>query len=350
MANRISDLDTASLTGHVAQIHGYVAERLAAQALQSRGVEVLFPELSNQPGFDLLVNGSPFQVKCLESPAGVLEYLDRYPDIPVLVNEDLAEQVSGLDNVYPVSGLKHADVVHSTKDNIAAGKEMFDLEIPYITLAVAAGRNIYALVRGQTDVVCALQNIVTDVAGGRVGAWTCSKILSMAGVLIAPHAALIGGIIGSIGGYAGGRRVARWVRDELFCQAEHTRVENACVTICKQVLQPLEENMRILEEKTQQYERALKDRGRIKTHLWDDFSWRLAQEREYLKDKVSQLRAWIRDPHTHPARADEILHAAVNAALLPAQCGVHPHYVKDACSELCDAVNVLVTKRKKLSV
>lgn len=56
-------VDTTSLTGDMAQLQGYVAERMIGSELQARGHDVEFPATSNQAGYDLLVDGEPFQVK-----------------------------------------------------------------------------------------------------------------------------------------------------------------------------------------------------------------------------------------------------------------------------------------------
>jgi hypothetical protein len=85
-----SGIDTSVLSGDMAQIQGYVAEQMLAVELQAKGYDVEFPETSNNPGWDILIDGQPFQVKNLADPAGVNEHLERYPDIPVYVNEELA--------------------------------------------------------------------------------------------------------------------------------------------------------------------------------------------------------------------------------------------------------------------
>ena len=85
-ADRLSELPASTFDGNISQIQGYVAEHLVAQSLRSQGVEVEFPKSSSQAGYDLIVNGTQFQVKCLSSPSGVNEHLVKYPDIPVFVN------------------------------------------------------------------------------------------------------------------------------------------------------------------------------------------------------------------------------------------------------------------------
>ncbi|RNB76252.1 hypothetical protein, partial [Brevibacillus panacihumi] len=54
-------VDTTVNTGDIAQIQGYVAERMVAAELQAKGHDVEFPQTSNQAGYDLLVDGQRAQ-------------------------------------------------------------------------------------------------------------------------------------------------------------------------------------------------------------------------------------------------------------------------------------------------
>ncbi|MGO7259074.1 hypothetical protein ACCT32_36650, partial [Rhizobium brockwellii] len=69
------------------------SEQLVAARLTEIGHVVSFPDTSNNPGFDLLVDGMPFQVKCLMSLDGLREHFSKYPDMPVYANSELAEAV-----------------------------------------------------------------------------------------------------------------------------------------------------------------------------------------------------------------------------------------------------------------
>ena len=51
----------------------------------------LFVILStNQAGYDLLVNGEEFQVKCVADISSVSNHFEKYPDIPVFINEEIS--------------------------------------------------------------------------------------------------------------------------------------------------------------------------------------------------------------------------------------------------------------------
>ena len=70
-ADRVSGRREAAYEGSISNQQGYVAERIAAQQQQSMGKEVEIPKDSNQEGYDLLINGQKFQVKCHKDADGV---------------------------------------------------------------------------------------------------------------------------------------------------------------------------------------------------------------------------------------------------------------------------------------
>lgn len=150
-ADGIQALSHASHFGNVTQLQGYVAERVAAGMLRAQGAEVEIPASASQPGYDLIVNGQPCQIKCLDDPSGVYTHLGRYPDIPVLVNEELAPQFAENGRVMALPGLNHDQVRESTESSLGAGADLLDFEIPLISSALQAGRNAIALARKHTD-------------------------------------------------------------------------------------------------------------------------------------------------------------------------------------------------------
>jgi hypothetical protein len=150
-ADRLEDLPGTTFDGNINNLKGYVAERFVAQELQSEGMEVEFPQDSNQEGFDLLINGDPFQVKCLASKSLVFEHLEKNPNIPVFVNEEIFESLEGDPRVYSVNGLSNESVEAATRETMNRGDEVLDYEIPLIALGVAIGKNALSIIRGRTD-------------------------------------------------------------------------------------------------------------------------------------------------------------------------------------------------------
>ena len=192
LANFAEGLEKASgsvLAGHVAQLHGYVAERVAAHALLATGAEVSFPATSNQPGWDLLVNGQPFQVKCMAAPAGVHKHLALWPDIPVIANSELAPYFAGDGRVTTLGGFSHEDVLAITKDTLSGAADLLDLQIPLISTAVASARAGLAVIMDETDLLTALKaasiGSPEELAAPKSGAVAAAAGLGLAGGLVA---------------------------------------------------------------------------------------------------------------------------------------------------------------------
>ena len=220
-ADSLQAFSDAARLGNVTQLQGYVAERVVAGMLRAQGAEVEIPASPSQPGYDLIVNGQHCQIKCLDDPSGVYAHLGRYPDVPVLVNEELAEHFAEDDRVIALPGLNHDQVRETTESSLEAGADLLDLEIPLISTTLLAARNASALVKKHTDWRSAAENLGIDlgarVAGGKAGAMATIASLGMIGVtggwftVVAP-------MLGAIGGYGVGRHVADRAKMVLFCR------------------------------------------------------------------------------------------------------------------------------------
>jgi hypothetical protein len=221
-ARYADSLSDAAWLGNVTQLQGYFAERMVAGMLRAQGAEVAFPESPHQPGYDLIVNGTDCQVKCLGDPTGVYEHLGRYPDIPVLVNEELAKYFPDDDRVMPLPGLSHDAVHQITESSLRAGADLLDLQIPLFSLTLQAARNAIALARQHTDWLTALENVGIDAFGrmitSKAGAVTAAATVGLIGitggwfVVVAP-------VLGAVGGYALGKRLAD-AGKRLLCRPE----------------------------------------------------------------------------------------------------------------------------------
>ena len=168
-ADTKADMTGASLEGFHSQLQGYVAEQVVAHHLVAQGHDVLFPEAANNPGWDLMVDGHPFQVKCLADPGGVFEHLHRYPNIPLIVNADLADQIGDHAGVYVDAELHHDAVQQATEETLDRGRELADFEIPWISLGVSGAFNFYYMIKNHTDLKAMLTLTATDTLGRTIG-------------------------------------------------------------------------------------------------------------------------------------------------------------------------------------
>jgi hypothetical protein len=222
-ADSLQALGDAARLGDVAQLQGYVAEQMVAGMLRAQGAEVAFPDSPHQPGYDLLVNGECFQVKCLSDPSGVYDHLGRYPDIPALVNEELAKYFPDDDRVVALAGLSRAGVHQATESSLQAGADVLDLQIPLFSLALQAARNAMAIARGHTDWPTLLQNIGIDgfgrMAFAKTGAVAAAATLGLIGIT-GGWVAVVAPMLGAVVVYPFGIRITDAAKRHVFCRKE----------------------------------------------------------------------------------------------------------------------------------
>lgn len=339
-ADRILSSAPASMEGHVHQLKGYVAERFAAQQLQSMGMEVEFPADPNQPGIDLLVNGDPFQVKCLADPDGVLEHLVRYPDVPVLVNEELASALQGVPGVYAVDGLSLEAMEETTREGLEAGADMLDLEIPTIATAVALGRNGLAVLAGRSDVRHGAVNTATDVVGSVVGGKAGAVAFAAAGALLAPYAVVVGGVVGAVAGSAGGRRFGRGLRAHFGTRRERADAKSAASEVARVALDASIDSERVFARK----EGELRSNC-AGTELAPFVGTRLDEESREFERARAALRAIESDPReTLKSETPGLL---VTRRVVGAK--VHPNRVRRALSRFLEALDSFHERQRRWS-
>lgn len=215
-AERISSMTSAAAAGAGNNLRGYVSEQLVAARLTEVGHVVSFPETSNNAGFDLLVDGVPFQVKCLQSLDGLREHFSKYPDMPVYANAELAEAVvnSGAawaKLVFYVNGFDReiADLIMTT--SMEAGEALGELNVPYFAMAVSSARNLHRVWRGRMPLSDLPFSVVMDasVKGGlsALGALSGKAIGLLA---FGPAGALVLGGVGGVGALVG----AGWTSEQ----------------------------------------------------------------------------------------------------------------------------------------
>ncbi|MDX1010507.1 hypothetical protein GOE08_27120 [Sinorhizobium medicae] len=214
-AERIGSMGEAAAAGAGNNLRGYVSEQLVAARLAKVGHVINFPETSNNAGYDLLVDGVPFQVKCLQGIDGLRTHFAKYPDMPVYANIELAEAVidSGAEwanLVFYVDGFDReiADLVMTT--SLEAAEALGDLNVPFFAMAVSSARNLHSVWRGHMPLSDLPFSVVMDasVKGGlsAIGALS-GKALGL--LTFGPAGALVLSGVGGVGALAG----AGWARE-----------------------------------------------------------------------------------------------------------------------------------------
>lgn len=243
------DIDLA--TGDMAQLQGYVAEQMIAQKLEAAGYDVQFPETSNQAGWDILIDGKEFQVKCGSSLSIVDEHLERYPDIPVYVNDELALHYSDNSNVFSIGVTKEA-VMDATNSTLSHAEDLLDLELPWISAGVSSFYNLRRVVREQLPLQLAARNVVIDTtsraslaAAGQAALTVAANTLFVSGAFVV--------VLPLVGAYVGLQQSSR-ITDKLkkfLAKAEYQQFENSLHDLVNVMKRQLNVKQEIKEEKWQ---------------------------------------------------------------------------------------------------
>jgi hypothetical protein len=324
-ADRINGLPEGTYDGNISQIQGYVAERVVAQTLRAQGAEVQFPESSSEEGYDLIVNGDKFQVKNLSSPDGVYEHLQKNPSIPVFVNEELAKDFEGDDRVFPISGLKHDEIVDAAKDTIEAGSDVLDLNIPLITTAISAARNGYALFREKTDPMSALENVALDVTsrstGGIAGAYLTTTALWGIGIT-SGWGTIILPIFGAVAGHEVGRKISDRIKIEVLCREEKGLLQEAITQYLKAASLILNGMIETAKNQLGRFETALSEGTDLQIELWNNWQRRLFEEIEYRGLQLQKIDWGAQNNGVMANCEGSVLASAVEAMAVAKRAGI----------------------------
>jgi len=200
------------------RLQGYVGEQVAMDQLQSLGHDVELAPFSNEPGWDLLVDGEPVNVKTVSDASSIYEHFEKYPHIPVVTSPEMAEQVAGAG--YEVVGLDGlgaediqgrmaetveslTDIGDSALDSVAAhALEAIVDYVPIVTTVKSGARELRLIRRGETDLAAASRNIGWDVAGVGGGILLASVLTAGAPLSVA--------ICLTIALPVGGRKLTDW--------------------------------------------------------------------------------------------------------------------------------------------
>lgn len=228
-AHDIESMTPHAHLGAVGNLKGYVAERVVASQLVEQGHVVEFPEASNEPGWDIAVDGIRFQIKDLGDLSGLHRHFERF-DYPVFANAEIAEilaqrSAEGLpewaDKVHFVAGYDNELVEHVTRESLAAGDGMLHPGVPVFAVILSGIRNIGRMRRDEITATQAMQEVLLDgsvraglaVAGNHVGVGVGLLIFGPAGALV------FGAVLPILSQYQAGPTknvLDRYLRSEIY--------------------------------------------------------------------------------------------------------------------------------------
>jgi hypothetical protein len=192
-ANKITEMAPSSYIGAANNLKGYVAEHVVASQLLLQGHDVELAGTSNEPGWDILVDGEKFQIKSLSNTDGLRTHFNSY-DYPVIANSELAEMVpADLEGqVYFVEGYSDQFVTEITENSLSEGADVFNPDIPLITLSVSTAFILRDYHTGRIRTDQAIEQIILDggtrsglaTIGGFIGSGIGLVVYGPAGALI----------------------------------------------------------------------------------------------------------------------------------------------------------------------
>lgn len=322
-------IDPTVLTGDFAQLQGYVAEQMVAAELQSKGHDVEFPDDSNNPGWDILVDGHPFQVKDLASPEGVREHLETYPDIPVYVNEELASSFEGNPDVY-VSNISRDDVIEATSSTINHADDLLDFEIPWITAGVSTIYNIKRVWKDDVAINQAVFNVVSDTSSRTVTGFLGQKTGVLLGTLLfGPAGGLTGAMAGAFLGASQGGRLSSGIK-RTFSKKQERAVGTASVALINKVINQIDEKVKIKERKLNDIKNGLKGSDADKA-VYQEAERRANEEIRYINNKREELAAISRSLKTGTVDVRRVL-PHIMATIT--RSGVHPVHFQEELQQV----------------
>jgi hypothetical protein len=331
-ATSLGDYSDTSLAGVENRLCGYVAERVVAARLIEQGHQIDWPETANSPGFDLFVDGEEFQVKCLSGIGGLEKHFKNYPDIPVIANADLVDQVSDsgadwADMVHYVEGYDYEVADHLLHQGLEAGSDLMNVHfhIPLFAAAVSSARNLHGWWKGSIP----LSNLPFEIAvGGAVkGGLAVAGGLAGKGLgllLFGPAGAVIGGGLGGVASVMGRGRVRSTI-DGLVAPAWSKETALACDAFVKALTRALERKVSLLNRKLARLANDKREEARWVTD-------RIADDRLFVIEGLCCIDSISRSK-------GDIQNTAQAALRIMHDYAVHPWSVHDELSALLNVLN-----------
>lgn len=194
-AQEISKMAPSSYLGAESNLKGYVAEHVVASQLALQGHNVELATASNEPGWDILVDGEKFQIKSLSQSSGIRTHFNTY-DYPVIANSELRDQIPPdlEDRVFFVDGFSDELVSHVTERSLTHGADMYEPDVPLFAIGVSTAFALRGYSSGKIRSDQAMEQVLMD-GGTRVGLATLGGFLGsgIGLVIYGPAGALIWG-------------------------------------------------------------------------------------------------------------------------------------------------------------
>lgn len=199
--------------GAQVSIRGYTAEQLVMARLVEQGHVVELAAGSTMPGYDLILDGNPVQVKCGANLSLLEEHFSRYPNIPVIADVDLARkaEAAGASWSHLVTSVDGFDLdyVQSIVDrSLDAAESLGESTVPFYSMVVGGARGARKAWKGEIAFEELPPWLIVDLSirGGLVGAGQVGG--AFVGLLVVgPAGALVLGPVAGIAALLGTTKV-----------------------------------------------------------------------------------------------------------------------------------------------
>lgn len=191
---------------------GYFGENLVAGKLESHGFIVEFPDTANQKGYDLIVDGQPVQVKTTLNESLIDEHITKYPDIPVIVPEELMNTaLAASDNVEFVAGFNHeytTQLTHTSLESVSELSMLGNMHVPLVSGGYIAYSQYQFVKYGGKCPLEAVKDLSLELTGSTIGGavgmaagTTIGTVAAASGITLSwGAAAAVGGTIATATG------------------------------------------------------------------------------------------------------------------------------------------------------
>ncbi len=290
------------------RLAGYTAEQVVAANLAAQGHVVEFPDLANQPGYDLLVDGQPLQVKFTLDADYINDHLARYPDISVMTNAEMVEYADATDGVDIDPDLFRGGIdqaIESTGQAYGVIEKLGD-SIPWITLSLSAVREISLLLRGWTDASTSIKNVALDTVSVGAAGWSRAKAGAALGSFLGPPGFAFGSVVGGVLGALGGKMAGNALKARALKRAR-TMFEESMVKVGESFVDACESAIESVgRQRSEIHAVAPKT---VWSYLWprradlirDHIDTRLSQRRETLESHIKETKLLLQGERPHEA-------------------------------------------------
>ena len=208
---------------------GYTGEETAFGKFTDDGQSIQIPESGTTEGLDVIINGKPYNVKVTDNPSYIQEHLDKYPDVDVIANKEMAQAFGDHPRVKIDPDLSSQQAFHQTADTMEGISDLGDLlvGIPVLTLVINTARNGKRVYDSKVDFMTATEHTVIDTVGVGAGGWAGSKAGLALGLALAPATGgtsavvipVVTSTIGAIIGVFSGKGISGWVKGRYLRRA-----------------------------------------------------------------------------------------------------------------------------------